>query len=75
MKVWNAVGQNCVQNFTYHKSAVWDFDWQSENTFASCDMSGKMFFGDIRLVDRPQFAYTGHQVNCNNFQIIQLQQT
>ncbi|EFX71321.1 hypothetical protein DAPPUDRAFT_308939 [Daphnia pulex] len=61
VKVWNAVGQNCVQNFTYHKSAVWDFDWQSENTFASCDMSGKMFFGDIRLVDRPQFAYTGHQ--------------
>ncbi|KAI9552108.1 hypothetical protein GHT06_022445 [Daphnia sinensis] len=61
VKVWNALGQNAVQSFSYHTSAVWDIQWQSENTFASCDISGKMFFGDIRLLNKPQFAYTGHK--------------
>ncbi|XP_057380302.1 uncharacterized protein LOC130702697 [Daphnia carinata] len=61
IKIWNAIGQNAVQSFTYHSNAVCDIQWQSENTFASCDISGKMFFGDIRLVNKPQFAYTGHK--------------
>lgn len=66
IKIWNAAGQNAVQSFSYHTSPVWDFQWQSGNTFASCDVSGKVFFGDIRLVNIPQFAYTGHKVNTNN---------
>lgn len=61
IKIWNAAGQNAVQSFSYHTNAVWDIQWQSENTFASCDISGKMFFGDIRLVNKPQFTYTGHK--------------
>ena len=43
-------------------NAVWDLDWQSPFTFASCDIDGAMFFSDIRLVNRPHFKYTGHKV-------------